>query len=216
MGLSPLPQAIGGAMANEKPTIFTIGHSNHTLETFLALLNRHGIGEIADVRSSPYGRLDYFNREFLAAELKAAGIEYVFLGRELGARREEQGCYEGGVAVYEKIARLTAFQEGLSRLRRHASMSCLAIMCAEKEPLDCHRTILICRHLRDSEFQIKHILADGIAEDHASTEKRLVRKMGIERTLFEPNLTEEEIIRRAYDERGNEIAFRFNYEEMPQ
>jgi uncharacterized protein (DUF488 family) len=203
-------------MANAKPTIFTIGHSNHTLENFWALLNRHGIEAVADVRSQPYARLDYFNREFLAAELKAAGIDYIFLGRELGARRDEQESYEDGAAVYEKIAVLPAFQEGLSRLRQRAAMSCLAVMCSEKEPLDCHRTILICRHLRDSEFQSKHILADGNTEDHTLTEKRLVRKMGIERTLFEPDLTQEEIIRRAYDERGREIAFRFNYEEMPQ
>ena len=203
-------------MTSEKPTISTIGHSNHSLENFLTLLNRHNIATLADVRSSPYGRLEHFNREIIAAALKAAGIEYIFMGRELGARREEQECYENGMAVYEKIANLPAFQEGLSRLRQLALKSPLAIMCAEKEPLDCHRMILICRHLRDLGLQIKHILADGSLEDHARTEKRLVKKMGIERTLFEPDLTEEEMIRRAYDERGLEIAFRYNYEEMPQ
>jgi uncharacterized protein (DUF488 family) len=120
------------------------------------------------------------------------------------------------MAVYEKIANLPAFQEGLSRLHQLALKSPLTVMCAEKEPLDCHRTILICRHLRDSGLQIKHILADGALEDHARTEKRLVKKMGIERTLFEPDLSEEEIIRRAYDKRGQETAFRYNYEEMTQ
>ena len=203
-------------MTSEKPTIFTIGHSNHSLEDFLVLLNQHNIATLADVRSSPYGRLEHFNREIIAAALKAAGIEYIFMGRELGARREEPECYENGVAVYEKIAGLPVFQEGLSQLRQLALKSPLAIMCAEKEPLDCHRTILICRHLRDSGLQIKHILADGGLEDHARTEKRLVKKMGIERTLFEPDLSEEEMIRRAYDERGQEIAFRYNYEEMTQ
>jgi uncharacterized protein (DUF488 family) len=202
--------------SSEKPTIFTIGHSNHSLEDFLTLLNRHNIATLADVRSSPYGRLEHFNREIIAAGLKAAGIEYVFMGGELGARREEQECYLNGMAVYEKIANLPAFQEGLLRLRERALASPLAIMCAEKEPLDCHRTILICRHLRDTELQIKHILADGGLEDHARTEKRLVKKMGIERTLFEPDLSEEEMIRRAYEERGQEIAFRYNYEEMTQ
>jgi uncharacterized protein (DUF488 family) len=203
-------------MAGEKLTIFTIGHSNHSFENFLILLNRHNIATLADVRSSPYGRLEYFNREIIAAELKTAGIEYIFMGRELGARREEPECYVNGVAVYDKIAALPAFQEGLLRLHRLAATSPLAIMCAEKEPLDCHRTILICRHLRDSGFQIMHILADGSLEDHNRTEKRLVKKMGIERTLFEPDLTEEELIGRAYEERGLETAFRYNYEEMQQ
>ena len=84
----------------------------------------------------------------------------------------------------------------------------------QKEPLDCHRTILICRQLRDSRLTIKHILADGSLEDHSDAERRLVKKMGIERTLFEPDLTHEEMIRRAYDERGQEIAFRSDYQEM--
>ncbi len=202
-------------MASEKPAIFSIGHSNHSLEDFLALLNRHSITTVADVRSRPYGRQEHFNREIIAAALKAAGIEYNFLGQELGARREEQECYLDGMAVYEKIAGLPAFQEGLSRLRRLALATPLAIMCAEKEPLDCHRTILICRRLRDSGFQIKHILADGSLEDHARTEKRLVGLMGITRML-EPNLTDEEIIDLAYDYRGQEIAFRYDHEEMRQ
>lgn len=202
-------------MSSEMPTIFTIGHSNHAIGAFLALLSGHNITAVADVRSHPYGRLEHFNREYLSAELKAAGIEYLFLGEELGARRQEQECYENRMAPYEKIARLPAFQDGLFLLRQHAETHRLAIMCAEKEPLDCHRTILICRRLRDSGLGIKHILADGSLEDHASTEKRLVRKMGIQRTLFEPNLTNEEMIERAYDERSHEIAFRSDYEETP-
>ncbi len=202
-------------MTNENPTIFTVGHSNHTLEAFLALLKRHGIEAVVDVRSHPYGRLEYFNREFISAALKASEIEYIFMGQELGARREEQECYEEGRALYEKIAKMPAFQEGLSRLYQRAKMRRVAIMCAEKEPLDCHRTILICRHLRDFGLQIKHILADGNLEDHVSTEKRLVSKMGITHML-EPNLTDEEIIALAYDYRAYEIAFRYDYEEMPQ
>ncbi|MGD0900672.1 MAG: DUF488 domain-containing protein, partial [Thermoguttaceae bacterium] len=107
-------------MAGEKPVIFTIGCSTHSLEDFMALLSRHGITAVADVRSQPYGRLEHFNRESLSIALKAAGIEYVFLGQQLGARREEQECYEDGIALYERIARLPAFQEGLARLCRGA------------------------------------------------------------------------------------------------
>lgn len=80
-------------------------------------------------------------------------------------------------------------------------------MCVEKEPLDCHRTILICRQLRD-ELSIKHILANGEAEDHQETERRLVREMGVTRSLFEPHLSVEELIQRAYDERARQIAYR--------
>jgi uncharacterized protein (DUF488 family) len=201
-------------MASEKPVILTIGCSTHSLEDFMALLGRHAVTAVADVRSQPYGRLEHFNRENLAADLKAAGIEYVFLGRELGARREEQECYEDGVALYERIAGLPAFHDGLLRLCRGAEKYRLAIMCAEKEPLDCHRTILVCRHLRAFGAQITHILADGSLEEHAVTEKRLVRQMGVTRTLFEPDLTDDELVERAYDERAQEIAYHADREEV--
>ncbi len=202
-------------MDSKKPVIFTIGHSTHSLEEFMALLNRQRITAVADVRSQPYGRLAHFNRENLAAELRAVGIEYIFLGQQLGARREEQECYESGVALYERIAKLPAFREGLSRLCQDAEKHRLAIMCSEKEPLNCHRTILICRHLRELGVQIKHILTDGNLEEHAFTEKRLVRQMGVERTLFEPDLTESELIDRAYDERASEVAHQAKQEEPP-
>jgi uncharacterized protein (DUF488 family) len=195
-------------MTAEKPLIFTIGHSTHALEEFVTLLRAQGITAVADVRSQPYSRLKHFNRENLAAALKAAGIRYVFLGRELGARQDvPQGRQEGG-ASYDAISRLPQFRAGLSRLCRAAVSHRLAIMCAEKEPLDCHRTILICRHLKQLGFRIYHILADGTVEEHASTEKRLVRQSRVERTLFEPDLTDEEILERAYQKRAAQIAYR--------
>ncbi len=195
-------------MADDPPTVFTIGHSTHSIEDFLALLNRHAISAIADVRSQPYGRLDHFHQENLAGTLKEAGIEYVFLGGQLGARREEPECYEKGIALYERIVALPAFQDGLSRLQRGAEKYRLAIMCAEKEPLACHRAILISRCLKDSGFRVMHILADGALQDHAVAERRLVRQLGIGRTLFEPDLSERELIERAYAQRGREIAYR--------
>jgi uncharacterized protein (DUF488 family) len=203
-------------MQNDRPVMFTIGHSNHTLEEFIPLLKQHGVTAVADVRSHPYSRrLEQFNREQLATGLQVAGIRYVFLGRELGARRDEADSYEGQQASYERIAQLPRFQEGLRRLRQGSQEYRIALMCAEKEPLDCHRTILICRQLR-GEFDIQHILADGGVEEHPQTERRLVRQMGVTRTLFEPDLTEEDLIQQAYDERGRQIAYRTEDEGTPQ
>jgi len=194
--------------------IYTIGHSTHELEPFIGLLKRHEVTAVADVRSQPLSRLPHFNREQLSAALKAQGIEYVFLGRELGARREERDCYEGGQALYERIASLPAFREGLARLERGADEHIIAIMCAEKEPLDCHRTILVCRHLRGNSLRIRHILADGTLEAHEHTEERLVKLTGVEASLFEPNVTRQELIERAYDARGHEIAYRADSQEI--
>ena len=195
-------------MNADRPFLYTIGHSTHDWSVFVALLRRHGITAIADVRSQPTSRLPQYVKAELQASLKEVGIEYVFLGRELGARRDEPECYDDIHAVYERIAELPAFREGLDRIVRGLEKHRIALMCAEKEPLDCHRTVLICRHLRRRGIPIGHILADGSLEDHEATERRLLKVTKTERTLFEPNLTEEELLNQAYETRGREIAYR--------
>ncbi len=154
------------------PDIFTIGHSNHPIESFLSLLVQHEITALADVRSTPYSRFNpQFRRETLAASLSEAGIAYVFLGEELGGKR-------AGV-THAEIARSDKFRRGLDRLREGAARYRVAFMCAEREPLDCHRTILVARHLKASpDLAIRHILADGSLEEHGAVERRLVEQMG--------------------------------------
>lgn len=202
-------------MEAERPVLFTIGHSTHEWPEFVALLRKHGVTAIADVRSQPASRLPQYKKAALQAGLKEAGINYVFLGRELGARRAEPECYDGDQVSYERIARLPRFLEGLERLRQGSREFRIALMCAEKEPLDCHRTILVCRQLRNG-FRIRHILADGSIEEHEQTERRLVRQMDVTRTLFEPNLTEEDLIQQAYEARGRQIAYRADHEGAPE
>jgi uncharacterized protein (DUF488 family) len=186
--------------------LFTIGHSNLSIEDFVALLNMHGVTAVADVRSSPYSRYSpQFNREPLKLALSAIGIHYVFLGEELGARRSEESCYVADVARYERIAKTDAFQNGLQRLREGAAKHSIALMCAEKDPLTCHRTILICRSLRD-QAKITHILESGEIESQAQAESRLLKLLGLpERDLFR---TREELLEDAYARQGEEIAYR--------
>ncbi len=193
--------------------LYTIGHSTHTLDVFLDMLARHGVQVVADVRSQPYSRLEYFNREPLKRALTTRGIRYVFLGRELGARREEQECYLEGQAVYERVASLPAFQEGLARLLTGLAQYSVALLCAEREPLDCHRTILVCRMLRKNGISISHILADGTLEKHEDLERRLVREMHVQPSLFSPNATDDDLIELAYQKRACELAYRKDSEE---
>ncbi|MEC8773787.1 MAG: DUF488 domain-containing protein [Pseudomonadota bacterium] len=102
---------------DEKPTIFTIGHSNHTINAFIELLRGADVDAVADLRSVPYlKRYPQFQRVLLAQHLKAAGIAYVFLEKELGARPNNSKCYADGRESYEWIAALPAFAEGLFRL----------------------------------------------------------------------------------------------------
>lgn len=193
------------------PELFTIGHSTQSWEQFLDRLVRHRIEAVGDVRSSPYSaRLPQFNREILDQALKSAAIHYVFLGYELGARRAERECYVDGVALYARIARTPAFRAGLDRVRNGVSRFRLALLCAEKDPLECHRTILVCRELRH-ELEIRHVLDDGALESHAEAESRLLAEERVPTEDF--FISREELIARAYDRRGAKIAYHEGDEE---
>jgi uncharacterized protein (DUF488 family) len=189
-------------------TLFTIGHSTLSFDAFVELLKQHQVTAIADVRSHPFSaRFAQYNRDTLAEGLAAVGIAYVFLGDELGARRSEPAAYVQGRVDYQKIKALPKFQMGLERLQHGARNHRVALMCAEREPLDCHRTILICHELR-REFEIRHILSDGSVEDHRRTEERLLREMDIAPTLFDEGNTDAALLERAYRKRAEQIAYR--------
>jgi len=195
--------------AQTETVVYTIGHSNHPIEKFIDLLRPHGITAIADVRSAPYSRYHpQFNRESLEALLKKAGIAYVFLGEELGARPKDPACYDNGRVDFGHLAASEKFRRGLDRVITGSRKYRLALMCAEKEPLDCHRTILVCRHLRERGVNIKHILADGSIEDHRQTESRLLKATGLEPTLFAAGSDESQALEQAYARRAEEIAYK--------
>jgi uncharacterized protein (DUF488 family) len=200
--------------ASEADVLYTVGHSSHALEHFLAMLARHGITAVADVRSSPYsGYCPQFNREALAAVLGRAGVEYVFLGKELGARPDDPSCRENGRVQFSKLAAAPAFQAGIERLRSQMQRRRTAVMCSEKDPLDCHRTILICRHLAPAGVRIRHVLEDGGLEEHAAAESRLIRRLKIEPTLFDEG-GPAGLLERAYDEQARRIARRAEAEPL--
>jgi uncharacterized protein (DUF488 family) len=185
--------------------MFTVGHSTQSWEQFVELLARHRISAIGDVRSHPYSaRFPHFNREILDHALRAAHIRYVFLGNELGARRSERECYVEGVARYDHIAKTPAFRTGLERIRAGVGQFRLALMCAEKDPLECHRTILVCRQLRE-EMTISHILSNGGLETQADVESRLLAEEKVPTDdLFVPR---QELLATAYDRRSGRIAY---------
>lgn len=155
--------------------ILTIGHSTHEWGSFLALLRQHGVTAVGDVRSSPYSRHNpQFNREPLEAALKSAGIAYVFLGRELGGRADDPACYVDGRIRYDRVAHTAVFLQGIERVERGTKEHRIALLCAEKEPLDCHRTLLVARALAERGFSVQHILANGEIESHEVAMDRLL------------------------------------------
>ena len=187
--------------------IFTIGHSNHSLEDFLALLARHGIHAVADVRSAPYSRFNpHFNRDALAAALKARGMDYLYCGRELGGRPDDPACYEGGRIRYECVARTSGFRAGVARVVDAAAARRVALMCAEKEPLDCHRTLLVARALDDRGMAVAHILATGDMEPHSKAMDRLMVRFDLDPAgdLFQ---TRQDVVAQAIARQAGRIAF---------
>lgn len=162
-------------MISEKGIVLTIGHSNHPLDVFVKLLRKHEVTAVADVRSTPYSRHNLqFNREALEKVLKTNGIEYIFLGRELGARSDDSGCYENGRIQYARLARTDLFRRGIERVIGSTKDYRVALMCAEQEPLECHRTLLVACVLAGRGVAIEHILPDGRLEPHEATLERLL------------------------------------------
>lgn len=169
-------------MSQIKNQVLTIGHSNHSLETFVDLLQKNGVTAIADVRSAPYSRFNpQFNKDALERALKSHGIKYVFLGRELGARSDDRSCYDNGRVQYTRLACTDLFRSGIDRVIQGANEHRIALMCAEKEPLECHRTLLVARALDELNVPISHILADGRLETQGDAMLRLLDLVGLPR-----------------------------------
>jgi uncharacterized protein (DUF488 family) len=186
--------------------LFTIGHSNHEIGRFLELLEMNGIKAVCDVRSSPYSQYNpQFNRELMHAALRQKHIAYGFLGNELGPRSDNPACYIDGKVQYSRLAVTGNFRRGIERLSAGIKTYRVAIMCAEKDPIDCHRMILICRALRKGPVEIKNILEDGSLEGLRQSEQRMLLELKLPQLrLFE---SPEDLIQRAYDTQSERIAF---------
>lgn len=185
--------------------IWTIGHSNHSARRFIDLLQGAGIDCVADVRSTPFSRRNpQFSQKALASSLKDAGIEYWFLGDALGARPKDPDCWDDGKVSYARIAASPAFQEAIHALIDESHAKRIALMCAEKEPLDCHRTILVGRALAQRDTELGHIHADGRIEPHAALEERLLHLAKEKVDLLNGR---DAALAQAYDKQGRRMAY---------
>jgi uncharacterized protein (DUF488 family) len=152
-------------------TIWTVGHSNHDVESFIALLEQHEIGYLVDVRSYPYSRFPHFDREQLASTLERQAIRYIFLGTELGGRpARTEHLDPQGHALYGKMAREPEFAAALERLVRGAAEHRIALMCSCGKPQDCHRRLLVGKVACERGAELRHILADGRTELETSVQ----------------------------------------------
>jgi uncharacterized protein (DUF488 family) len=180
-------------------SVYTIGHSNHPIERFIELLQQHEVTLVADVRTLPASRFQpQFSRAALTRTLETAGIAYLFLGDALGGRPRDQE------RDYERMAEAPAFVEGIRRVREEAPRHRVALVCAERDPMDCHRALLVSRALARGGLPVIHIHYDGSTETHEAFEARLLQSADLaEDDLLEPR---EARLARAYRLRGTHAA----------
>ena len=192
--------------------ILTIGHSNHETAQFIALLTRHGVTAVADVRSSPHStRFPHFCKKAIRESLLAADIAYVYLGAELGGRPSVTLLNAEGFADYPRMAEQALFRAGLDRLKQGAERYRLAVMCTEADPGDCHRALLIGRQLAACGLPVGHIHRDGSLETQTNFEGRLLTMANLaHEDMFS---TLDERIDAAYQHRAARVAWRA---EMPE
>jgi uncharacterized protein (DUF488 family) len=169
---------IVGIIMTSVPVIYSIGHSDHEPEAFVALLQRYGISTVVDVRSQPYSRwVPQANRETLARTLKESGLTYIFMGDSLGGRPSDPSLYDAedpdGAPDYERVAAAPAFQAGLEKLFNLANEATVAMMCSEGDHRRCHRTLLITPHLLERDVRVVHIRPDGESVEARPEPKQL-------------------------------------------
>ncbi|MDO8589583.1 MAG: DUF488 domain-containing protein [Armatimonadota bacterium] len=152
-------------MASDRQTgkrIYTIGHSNHTPEEMIALLRRHGVTTVVDVRSAPYSKwASQFNKGELGFALSGAGIGYRYSGKELGGMPESEDLHTAGKPDYDKIAAQPEFDRELRDVVNSAGEADTCLLCSEGDPMLCHRERLLARVLRSWGVDVAHILPDG-------------------------------------------------------
>ena len=196
-----------------KKVIYTIGHSSHPAEFFLELLQTHGVDCIVDVRSTPASQYNpQYNKPVLANFLKFNNIMYLHFGKEFGARHTNSALHsDDGKVNFEKVQATEAFREGVRRLEEGVEKGFFpALMCAEGDPLDCHRFSMISGYLEERGFEVRHILKDNVWVAHEELEQELLKRYAKklpQPTIFEPNITREDQIRAAYRLHNQQVGW---------
>lgn len=186
--------------------IYSIGYAGLSQEAFLSLLKLHNIQCIADVRSSPYSKaFPHYNRENVPAWLKQSNVRYVYLGEELGPRSKDSTHYnDSGQVQFDLLSKSTLFENGIKRLENGAKMMNVAIMCAEKDPMTCHRSLLVAEYSKSTSLKFSHIHQDGSIESHREMIARAMKAFQMAPDMFTPL---EEYERLAHEKLCKKFAF---------
>lgn len=196
--------------------LYTVGHSNQSLEEFLSLLQHHEINCVVDVRSVPASKYaPQFNEDSLKVFLKLHGIKYLPFGDEFGARRTD--CLdEDGQVNFELAVTTPLFQQGAERLMNGLKRGfIIALMCSEADPLECHRFSLVSRYFHNQGIEVFHILKDAVLATQGEVEKRMVNEFLHSRKYHLAEVDElfgtytaEDQLRDAYRLKNKEIGYK--------
>ncbi len=197
--------------------IYTIGYVSYTLSGFIEVLKKYGINAVADIRTTPYSQFKpEFNGNILAGNLKSNRISYVSLGKECGARPDDKSCYVNDRVNFDILSATDLFRQGLQRLKKGMEHYCIGIMCAEQDPIQCHRYILVARELSKHypELEIINVLQNGIIEKMEETEFRLLKEYHLDSEEI-PGIGKSfsERLQEAYALQGEKISYRINEKE---
>lgn len=197
--------------------IFTIGHSNYSIDRLIDMLRHFNIDCVVDIRGIPYSKYNVqFDKETIRYSLTKAGFIYIYMAKELAAKRLSRVSYnEEGYADFEKVIHEDDFINGINRLKNGCEKGYkIAILGAMQDPIRCHRSILVGKALRDYGFNVNHILDDYTIASQEDIEKNLLDKYFKNRgqitidSLLGNELSEKEMIRKAYKMANKEIGYR--------
>jgi uncharacterized protein (DUF488 family) len=201
-------------------TIYTIGHSNHSQEEFLRLIQTYGITCVVDVRSLPASKHSpQYNQDALEGLLKYHHIYYQFFGKEFGARRTDS-YNQQGLVDFELAVKTNLFLQGVQRIHTLLDRHRLALMCSEANPLECHRFALLARYFHEQGFEIQHIMRDASLATHKQLENEMITQyLHAKKPLLADvdelfgTYTAEDQLHDAYRLKNKEIGYRQQQEE---
>ncbi|ABR33701.1 DUF488 family protein [Clostridium beijerinckii] len=200
--------------------IYTIGHSNYSIEKLIDMLKTYNIDTVVDIRGTPYSKYNVqYNKETIAETLKKEGFIYIYMAKELAAQRQDKNSYnKEGYSDFEKVIMEEDFLRGIERLKIGCQKGYnIALLGAMQDPIRCHRSILVGRSLRENGFNVKHILDDYTLASQEKIEEKLLSKYFSNRnqitidSLLGNEISEVEMIKEGYRLANKEIGYRVEH-----
>lgn len=177
--------------------LFSIGYATKPIQVFIKQLKHYNISAIADVRSVPYSKAFFdYHQDALKKTLKAENIHYVYLGDELGPRSKDESHYDDNNQIqFKRLMQSQLYLDGMDRVQQGLDKGLyIALMCAEKDPADCHRSLLIGEYLQEHhQLDLQHIQHDGSLEMHSQMQERLINIHTPSLDLFADNKEQKEL-----------------------